>query len=140
MKNILIVFLFILCFAGIAKSQDQQEILITAGDTTELVYIPANVKQCFITVSDSTLAGVDTIWAYAKTGAAIPLYSPIAVHSLNATALTTYLAQPMIPTNGLTVTYSFDVAYFPGGQIWFSRSNTGASTYPNKTRMNINFK
>jgi hypothetical protein len=143
MKNLkLIIALFLmLVFANQVKAQDQLEILFTIGDTIETVNIPSNIRTVFVTVSDSSVAGVDTISVLALTKSTRGLKSPIATHSINATAPTTYIANPIVAGNGLTVTYSFDAQAVPGGLFEICRLNESTDDlYAPKTRISVNFK
>ncbi len=108
-----IIFLTLLLFGltELANSQiiRTQETFFTIGDTTETFQISGNAKGVLITVVDSSLAGVDTIYVQGLTGgnSSDIRYSTISALDMNRTADATYVT-PLIPTNGLTRSYLLD--------------------------------
>lgn len=137
LKLIIVLFALIL-FASQVKAQEQLQILFAVGDTTETVNIPGNANTVFITVSDSAIAGTDSVSVLAVTKSTRTLKSPVATHSLNATSPTTYIATYMIPGDGATVTYSFDAKAVPGGLFEIYRSNQVLQA--GRCRISVNFK
>ena len=136
------IFLFcVFAFQDNVKAQDAQETFFTIGDTTETFSIPGGVSKVFITVVDSSLAGVDTIFAQIKiSGGVVTSYSPLAVRSANATAPTTYVTS-MIPGNDATGTFQFDAKEIPGGTFRLVRSNESTNDlYAPRTRITVSYK
>lgn len=143
-KIILTIFLL---FAGIflvnieSKAQiiSSQETFFTIGDTTETFNVPSNATRIVITVVDSSLAGVDTVFVKGITGISgnDVRYSLLSVYDLARTAQAT-LVTSMIPTNGLTKSYL--LTEVPWRSIQLVRSNESTDDlYAPKTRIVVTY-
>lgn len=143
-KSFIIGALMLLAFTGVqAQNTGTIEFALINTDTTELVSLPQGAKNIVITVVDSALAGVDTIFAFVRTGGSGNLparYSPLAVHDLYQTTTATNVDR-MIPTNGLTRSYIIPVTMIlPTMDLFFVRSNESTDdNYLPRTRMVVTY-
>jgi len=140
-KNLVVITLIIagISFAlfGLVKSDvttpiktaGYQEDALRFTDTTAQFFLSGE-KNIAITISDSTLIGTDTVFAFIKTGnlgiiTGLARSSQIAVHNLAETTTTTNVDR-MIPGDGLTRTYIYE-SIFPIYELWLVRSNKSSN-------------
>jgi hypothetical protein len=139
-KLIFVIILFLVVICSNAKAQEY-ETLFTVGDTSEVYGIPGGAKYAFITITDSSVAGTDSVQATIRTGSTWTRASIVSVRDIASTALTTYVAE-MIPGDATTKTYAIDLTLCPKAVLEIHRNNrtNGGTAYAPKTRLVITFQ
>ncbi len=122
MKKILIIIaLFV---SVVSYSQEVKDYTFSTGDTTT-TWSVNNARVCYFTISDSSMAGQDSIYIAFRYvhPSGRTLYSEIAIKDLAQTTMTTFVSSALIVmTSGATKTYVWYPAGATGGEATYSGS------------------